>query len=578
MLCGSLAAATSLPNFVIMMADDMGYGDWSRTGAPAHTPHLEAMSNSQHAVWFQRAYAGNPICAPTRASVMTGRVPERTCITGVEQHILCRAGVGGCGDGEYTLANATRERGYVSGFYGKWHLGSLSDRGVGSPDCYEKPASESCLAGYVEKDGGCCFGVDGHLDVSNPLHHGFDEFLATPQCAASANSNCGCFFYPEAHNDSACEMGHYHATASKPFTECMQYYHGDATTGSVEPLTYVSPTDDEDFLVDQFESLLNRSLREKKPFLAVIFFHGAHIPYIATPTTRARYAAEGMDINEQDYWGTITQIDAAVGRVRSLLESHGVADNTWVSITADNGPEVNPESGQGTGIFPNPGRTDGLRGRKRDVTEGGTRVIGLFEFPPAVKVNRVEPLFPVSTLDLLPTVLDLLDLQSHKGRPLDGISLLPALRGELSERPIDAGIGIHGTFYLGSTNHVNGSHPYVCPNSSGAKVLGDVPQDFETPGGNPQFSWAEGSELKLIGCKVSDSDIGWNFFMYNLTSDRAETQDLWKEQRSTALAMFARFQQWQTSVWCSQDVGEIGCNANPQCPSPPAPAHAALIV
>ena len=53
--------------------------------------------------------------------------------------------------------------------------------------------------------------------------------------------------------------------------------------------------------------------------------------------------------NEADYWGTISQIDMAVGRVRALLAKHGVADNTWVSITADNGPEVNPAGGQGTG-------------------------------------------------------------------------------------------------------------------------------------------------------------------------------------------------------------------------------------
>eukprot|EP00755_Sulcionema_specki_P031061 Sspe_Gene.95835::Locus_68146_Transcript_1_1_Confidence_1.000_Length_396::g.95835::m.95835 len=103
-------AAAEYPNFVIMMADDMGYGDWSRTGAPAHTPHLEEFSRAQNAVWFQRAYSGNPICSPTRASVMTGRTPARTCIWGVEQHILCHKTPGmkgGCLEGEYSIANAT---------------------------------------------------------------------------------------------------------------------------------------------------------------------------------------------------------------------------------------------------------------------------------------------------------------------------------------------------------------------------------------------------------------------------------------------------------------------------------------
>ena len=177
----AIGAEAGLPNIVIMLADDMGWGDWSRTGAPADTPHLEAMSRSKSAVWFQRAYSGNPICSPTRASVLTGRTPARSCIYAVEQHILCRDGARGCARGEVGIANLTRQHGYVSGFYGKWHLGSLSDRGVGSPDCYEKPAGVPCQLGYWQKDGGCCFGVDGpELQVSHPLH--FDCMRHRPDC------------------------------------------------------------------------------------------------------------------------------------------------------------------------------------------------------------------------------------------------------------------------------------------------------------------------------------------------------------------------------------------------------------
>jgi len=142
------------PNIVIMLADDMGWGDWSRTGSPAAnvtgggTPHLEAMSRAPGTVWFQRAYSGNPICSPTRASVLTGRTPARSCIYNVDHHILCVEGHGGsttdsapCKRGEYSIANATRAKGYMSGFFGKWHLGSLSDRGVGSPgeDTHKDP-------------------------------------------------------------------------------------------------------------------------------------------------------------------------------------------------------------------------------------------------------------------------------------------------------------------------------------------------------------------------------------------------------------------------------------------------------
>lgn len=79
------------------------------------------MSRADTGVWFQRAYSGNPICSPTRASLQTGRTPARSCIYGVEQHILCVEGRGGCSRGEYALGNATRDAdaNYLSGFYGK---------------------------------------------------------------------------------------------------------------------------------------------------------------------------------------------------------------------------------------------------------------------------------------------------------------------------------------------------------------------------------------------------------------------------------------------------------------------------
>jgi arylsulfatase A-like enzyme len=95
------------------------------------------MSRAPGAVWFQRAYSGNPICSPTRASVLTGRTPARTCIYNVDHHILCVEGHGGtntdstpCKRGEYSIANATREKNYMSGVFGK--VCSCTCRVIGS--------------------------------------------------------------------------------------------------------------------------------------------------------------------------------------------------------------------------------------------------------------------------------------------------------------------------------------------------------------------------------------------------------------------------------------------------------------
>ena len=175
------------------------------------------------------------------------------------------------------------------------------------------------------------------------------------------------------------------------------------------------------------------------------------------------------------------------------------------------------------------------------------------------------------------TVLDVLGMESHNNRALDGTSLLPILKGEITERPIDAGIGVHGSFPYGDTNHhcdsVTGActRPFACPTNSSSATLGDVPADFSSIAHGPQFSWAEGNHLKMFGCRGDCTrmncnstapgfeDPGWHFFLYNLTSDRAETTDLWAAQRSTAQAMFARFQKWQASIANSQSSAEIGC-------------------
>jgi hypothetical protein len=150
-------------------------------------------------------------------------------------------------------------------------------------------------------------------------------------------------------------------------------------------------------------------------------------------------------------------------------------------------------------------------------------------------------------MDLMATVLDILGMESFENRPLDGMSLLPILKGEIAERPAAHGIGIHGSFPYGDTNHEcdeagqNCVTPYRCPANSTSVELGDLPADFNPnpQGQTNQFSWAEGNDLKLFGCRgycngrnCPDAsgvphapNPGWHVFMYNLTADRAETVD-----------------------------------------------------
>ncbi|MDA0347045.1 MAG: sulfatase-like hydrolase/transferase [Verrucomicrobia bacterium] len=113
----------SRPNILLVMADDQGYGDAGFTGHPfVKTPHLDAMAKA--GVVFNRFYAGAPVCSPTRASVMTGRTPMRTNVPNHGHYMR---------PNEVTIAEVLRDAGYVTGHFGKWHIGSVQKESPTSP-------------------------------------------------------------------------------------------------------------------------------------------------------------------------------------------------------------------------------------------------------------------------------------------------------------------------------------------------------------------------------------------------------------------------------------------------------------
>ncbi len=114
LVCGTVAAS-DLPNIILVMADDHGYGDTGFTGHPfVQTPHLDEMA--REGVVFNRFYASAPVCSPTRASVMTGRHPFRVNVPNHGHYMRPQ---------EVTIAEALKGVGYVTGHFGKWHIGSV---------------------------------------------------------------------------------------------------------------------------------------------------------------------------------------------------------------------------------------------------------------------------------------------------------------------------------------------------------------------------------------------------------------------------------------------------------------------
>ena len=401
--------------------------------------------------------------------------------------------------------------------------------------------------GYVLDKGLCCDGRDAHVPVLRPTDVGFDTALATPQVAPTATANCGCVgTVPGAGQD--CELGHYagpgHIPATQPWLECDQYFNSTSDgTAAMVSLPQVSPVNDAAFLVDGFEAFARAAVGRGQPFFAQISFHNNHIPYVAPPEYRALYP--GLDLNHQDYYGGLSVVDDQVQRVRALLQALGVANNTLVALTADNGPELDFADHHCVTFF-NPGDNGGLTGRKRALTEGGIRVAGIVEFPPLVRAARVEPgYFPASTNDFLPTLLDIAGVSPHPAFPLDGVSLLPLLAGQTANRSTP--IGWYSDFEWGLFPPERNTS-ITCTERK-AQAPSSLPTDFQTPFAQRQLAWTEGP-MKLFACsstpKVTDS---WRFALYNVVADEKEQEDLWPQLGNTVgNAMFQRFLVWQRSV------------------------------
>jgi len=367
------------------MADDLGWGSVGYNGNKTiQTPHLDAMA--KEGVQFNRFYAAAPVCSPTRASCLTGRHPYRTGVFYANTGILRPE--------EITIAELVKPLGYVTGHFGKWHLGTMTNS---EPD--------------ANRGGG------KHPELLNPPNlHGFDVYFSSeskvptwdpmriPKSFKKGGSkNFGWNFIQEGEE-------------SKPYGTYYWSPEGKVTDNL--------EGDDSRVIMDRAIPFMEKAAQEKKPFFAVIWFHAPHLPCVAGPKYAAMYADQ--DFKMQQYAGCITAIDDQIGRLRTKLKELGINDNTMLFFTSDNGPENNT-----------PGVTGPYRSRKRSLYEGGVRVPGLMTWPDAVKKPMVTNV-PCVTSDYLPTIVDALGIKSPKNQ-LDGTSILPLLQGKTFKRSAPIG-------------------------------------------------------------------------------------------------------------------------------------------
>ena len=346
---------TDKPNFIVIFTDDLGYGDIGVFGHPTiKTPNLDRMAYEGQK-WTQ-FYVAASVCTPSRAGLLTGRLPIRSGMASDRRRVLFPDSNGGLPPGEITIARILRENGYRTAMSGKWHLGHKSP--------------------FLPTDHGfeTYFGIPYSNDMDRVL-----ETRGVSQITLAEEENFEAYNVPLMRDDQIIERPADQRTITKRYTE--------------EAVERIREFKDEPFFVYLAHSL-------------------PHIPLFRSE--------EFKEVSLAGFYGdVIEEIDWSVGRILETLEEEGIAENTMVIFTSDNGHWHIFETHGGFGGL--------LRGAKGGTFEGGMRVPTLFWWPGQIEPDVVMELG--TTMDLLPTFCKLADIDLADDRIYDGYDISPVIFG-----------------------------------------------------------------------------------------------------------------------------------------------------
>jgi arylsulfatase A-like enzyme len=344
LLCTApLPAAERKPNILLIVADDLGYGELSCQGNPQiPTPNIDSLA--KNGVRFTSGYVSGPYCSPTRAGLMTGRYQQRYGHEFNPGPAQRASVVFGLSLKEKTMGDRFKELGYATGWFGKSHLG---------------------------------FEPQFH-----PLKRGFDGYFG---------------FLGGAHD------------------------YLDAATDSHNPiLRGTVPVNSIDYTTDAFgrEAVAFIEKHHGEPWLCYLPFNAVHAPLESI----AKYLSRFPNIENakrRTFAAMLSAMDDSVGAVLQKLREHHLEQDTLIFFISDNGgPTRQTTSGNGV-----------LRGFKAQTWEGGIRVPWIVQWKGHIAGGQVDDR-PVIQLDVLPTALGAVGVNAKPEWKLDGVNLLPYLRGQ----------------------------------------------------------------------------------------------------------------------------------------------------
>jgi arylsulfatase A len=360
------------PNIVYILADDMGWGDIDAYNVHSAIPTPKMNAFAKEGMRFTDMHASSAVCTPSRYSILTGRYSWRSRL---KKGVLNGDSPNLIEEGRMTVPSMLKSAGYYTAGVGKWHLGL----GNAEKTDFTKPLTPG------------------------PNSHGFDYYFGIP-----ASLDMAPYVYFE--NDSVVEQ----ATVKDPGSHEPRgvFWRAGMRAPHLE-IPQVLPT-----LTKKAVSIIEeRAKTPAQPFFLYFALPSPHTPWVPLPEFKGKSRAG-------DYGDYVVEVDTMIGTVLDSIQAQGLAHNTLVIITSDNGADWKPED-----IEHYPHRANAnWRGEKADVWEAGHRIPFLIRWPGRIKADSVSDQ-TASLTDLMGTLAAMHSIKLPDGAGEDSFNLLPVLEG-----------------------------------------------------------------------------------------------------------------------------------------------------
>lgn len=435
--CSEKTEENELPNIVFILADDMGYGDVSayNENSKIKTPFIDQLA--EEGVMFTDAHTSSSVCTPTRYGILTGRYNWRSSL---KSGVLSGYSKALIPQERTTIAEFLQDAGYKTAYFGKWHLGwdwHMLDEGEKSRDNLNAKPN-----------------VDFSQPVKNgPATHGFDYSYGF----------CGSLDMPPyvwVENDMPTMV----PTKTTVDTGDQSWWREGLTSDDFDH-EQVLPK-----ITQKTVHFIEENAAGDQPFFVYMPLPAPHTPILPTEPFQGK---SGL---ENPYGDFVMMVDWVVGQVMTALEESGIAENTLLIFTCDNGCSPQADFEQLASKGHNPSHV--FRGHKADIYEGGHRVPFVAHWPANVNPGKSDQL--VCTTDLFATFAEITGNEIPDNMAEDSFSFLPALEGKTGSRESIVHHSINGSFAYrkGDWKMIfcpgSGGWSYPRPNSEGIENLPPV--------------------------------------------------------------------------------------------------------